>query len=107
MAGHDFIAEYHDLEKQLADPSIHTDVARSRKVGRRYSELTPIVKALTEREREVVQLILAGKSNKEIAASMCIGESTVKFHVSNVYAKHDVGSRAELICTLLRNRTEA
>ena len=39
-------AEFADLEAQLADPSIHGDMARSRRVGRRYAELTPIVKAL-------------------------------------------------------------
>ena len=47
----DLIDEYRDLQDQLADPSIHTDMARSRKVGRRYAELTPIVNALTQQER--------------------------------------------------------
>ncbi len=36
--------EYADLEKQLADPSLHSDQARARKVGRRYAELGRIVK---------------------------------------------------------------
>jgi DNA-binding CsgD family transcriptional regulator len=62
---------------------------------------------LTEREKEVFTLILAGKSNKEIAAAMTIGESTVKFHVSKIFYKYDVGSRAELISTLLKNRIKA
>lgn len=62
---------------------------------------------LTARENEVLALILAGKSNKEIAASMSIGESTVKFHVSNIFSKYDVRSRAELISTLLKSQTEA
>lgn len=51
MAGHDFIAEYKDLEAQMSDPALHTDMARSRKVGRRYSELTPIVNGLNEKKQ--------------------------------------------------------
>lgn len=64
-----------------------------------------LIEPLTERENEVRTLILAGKSNKEIAAAMFISESTVKFHVSNIFSKYDVGSRAELISTLLKNQT--
>jgi len=66
-----------------------------------------LLDSLTERENEVLALILAGKSNKEIAAAMSIGESTVKFHVSNIFSKYDVGSRAELISTLLKNQAKA
>ena len=52
MAGtQDLIDEYAELETQLADPSIHSDAALSRKLGRRYSELTPIVSALNEKEQ--------------------------------------------------------
>ena len=43
--------EFADLESQLADPAIHNDLARSRKVGRRYAELTPLVAALDEHDR--------------------------------------------------------
>ncbi|ONI85329.1 peptide chain release factor 1 [Actinosynnema sp. ALI-1.44] len=40
--------EYAELERELADPAVHADQARARKLGRRYSELTPIVKTLRE-----------------------------------------------------------
>ncbi|CAI9410429.1 peptide chain release factor 1 [Aestuariimicrobium sp. T2.26MG-19.2B] len=43
-------AEHADLERQLADPAVLGDVARSRRVGRRYSELTGIVRALDDRD---------------------------------------------------------
>jgi DNA-binding CsgD family transcriptional regulator len=59
---------------------------------------------LTVREQEVLQLILAGKSNREIAGALFISESTVKTHVRNIFSKYDVGSRAELISTLLKNQ---
>ena len=40
--------EFAELEAALSDPSVHADLARARRVGRRYAELTPIVKALGE-----------------------------------------------------------
>ncbi len=46
----ELLGEYDDLEKSLADPAVHGDQARARKLGRRYAELTPIVRALRELE---------------------------------------------------------
>jgi peptide chain release factor 1 len=43
--------EFSELETALSDPSVHSDLARARRVGRRYAELTPIVKALDEYHR--------------------------------------------------------
>lgn len=37
------LAEHADLERQLADPELHADAARARKVGRRFAQLSPIV----------------------------------------------------------------
>lgn len=59
---------------------------------------------LTPREQEILQLILSGKSNREIAGALFISESTVKTHVRNIFSKYDVGSRAQLISTLLKNQ---
>jgi DNA-binding NarL/FixJ family response regulator len=50
---------------------------------------------LTERETEVLRLLAIGKSNKEIALAMRIGETTVKTHVSNILAKLGVPSRTQ------------
>lgn len=44
----DILAEYHGLEAQLSDPELHNDAARARKVGKRYSELQPIIKVHSE-----------------------------------------------------------
>ncbi len=51
--------------------------------------------ALTEREREVLALVTAGKSNKEIAQTLSITVRTVDFHVSNILKKLEVASRVE------------
>ena len=55
---------------------------------------------LTSREQEVVDQLLAGKSNKLIAAALHISVRTVEFHLKNIYEKHQVSSRTELILKL-------
>jgi len=50
--------------------------------------------ALTPREREVLALVAAGRSNREIAGKLAISEHTVARHVSNIFDKLGVGSRA-------------
>ncbi len=50
---------------------------------------------LSRRELEVLQLVAAGASNSEIARRLWITEQTVKFHLSNIYRKLDVGNRTE------------
>ena len=68
MAGHDFLGEYRALEAELADPAVHADMARSRRVGRRYSELRPIVQALTEKQRLEDDLAAARELAEEDAS---------------------------------------
>jgi DNA-binding CsgD family transcriptional regulator len=60
------------------------------------AELNP----LSKREQEVLNLLLEGKSNKQIASSLSISERTVEFHLSNIYNKFQVGSRVELVLKL-------
>jgi len=57
-------------------------------------------KLLSQREREVVNLLLKGKSNKQMALLLSVSESTIEFHLSNIYAKMHVGSRIELVLEL-------
>ena len=51
--------------------------------------------ALTERETEVLKTIVAGKSNKEIAAALFISEATVKTHINNLLSKLGVTDRTQ------------
>ena len=51
--------------------------------------------SLTPREIEILQLVVAGYTNKGIAAEMYISEKTVEFHLDNIYTK--VGVRTRLM----------
>lgn len=55
---------------------------------------------LSSREREVVDLLLEGNSNKAMAAALHISERTVEFHLKNIYDKFQVSSRVELVLKL-------
>ncbi len=52
---------------------------------------------LTRREREVLQLVAAGKGNQQIACELKVQEKTVEYHVTNILGKLGVRSRAEAI----------
>lgn len=52
---------------------------------------------LTEREREILELIAQGRSNPEITAALVLSPKTVRNHVSNVFSKLQVRDRAEAI----------
>jgi len=55
---------------------------------------------LSNREREALQLLLEGKSNKLIALDMKVSERTIEFHLKNIYSKFQVNSRMELVLKL-------
>ncbi|MFG1705481.1 response regulator [Nonomuraea sp. M3C6] len=64
---------------------------------------TPAPVSLTEREREVLALIAAGRSNREIARSLTVAEKTVKTHVSNVLMKLGVQDRTQAALYAVRH----
>jgi two-component system, NarL family, response regulator LiaR len=59
--------------------------------------------ALTEREREVLALMVEGLNNTQIAARLTVSPSTIKSHVSNILAKLGVASRTEAVTLALRH----
>jgi NarL family two-component system response regulator LiaR len=59
---------------------------------------------LTEREMEVLGLVVQGQSNRQIADGMFISVATVKAHVSSILSKLQVSSRAEAIAYAIRHK---
>ena len=57
---------------------------------------------LTPRELEVLRLIVAGKSNREIAQAIFVTEATVKAHVNSILNKLDVSDRTQAVTTALK-----
>jgi len=65
--------------------------------ARRESAAPPGVGGLTGREMEVLRLLARGWGNKRIAEELVISEGTVKNHVTSIYARLNVHSRAEAV----------
>ena len=59
---------------------------------------------LTEREREVLALMVEGLNNTQIAGRLSVSPSTIKSHVSNILSKLGVASRTEAVTLALRSR---
>jgi DNA-binding CsgD family transcriptional regulator len=79
----------------------HDSAARElRRIGSRLSAETRRAARgtaeLTDRERDIAGLVAAGRSNKEVAASLFLSEKTIEHHLSRIYAKLGVRSRVEL-----------
>jgi two-component system, NarL family, response regulator LiaR len=58
---------------------------------------------LTEREIEILNLMVEGLANNDIAGKLVVSQSTVKFHVSNILSKLGVASRTEAVALALKN----
>jgi DNA-binding CsgD family transcriptional regulator len=61
---------------------------------------------LTRREREILDLVAAGASNREVATTLFISEKTVSVHMSNLMAKLGVPNRREASALVLAERGE-
>jgi len=78
----------------------------------KYAFNTPITdhdpfSDLTAKEQQILQQIINGKSNKEIAAMNFVEVSTIKTHINNIYAKLGLNSRKEAINIYKTRFTEA
>jgi two-component system, NarL family, response regulator YdfI len=64
--------------------------------------LTELAEPLTRREREVLQMLASGLSNKEIAARLNISDHTAKFHVASIFGKLGATTRTEAVTAGIR-----
>lgn len=77
-------------------------VEEGNRAGEDAKSAPAVLDALSRRECEVVDLIVEGASNGEIAATLDISLSTVKNHISRIFDKLNVNSRTELTALVLR-----
>lgn len=59
---------------------------------------------LTAREREVLNVLALGYTNREIADQLCIGIETVKTHLNSIYSKFSVSRRSQAVSLAIRHR---
>jgi DNA-binding NarL/FixJ family response regulator len=81
------------------DPAVQAQLLASATAGRpdRAAPAAPLPDDLTPREAEVLTLIAAGLSNREIAAQLVVSDATVKTHVNHVFAKISARDRAQAV----------
>jgi DNA-binding NarL/FixJ family response regulator len=81
----------------LIAPSITRRLIAEFTARARHPDPGPRLRALTDREREVMALVAAGLSNDEIAAHLVLSPATAKTHVSRIMTKTQVRDRAQLV----------
>jgi FixJ family two-component response regulator len=92
------------LPKPFRDEDLLNAIARSLRLAQRImrqraerTRILTLVKDLTPREREVMELVVLGRLNKQIAAELGASEKTIKVHRGRVMQKMQVFSVAELV----------
>lgn len=85
----------------LAAKILH-EFAHSAGHRRQPKAVAPHRVVLTDREQDVLQLVVKGLSNKEIADALTISENTVKFHLKNILAKLHARNRTEAVAYALQ-----
>ncbi len=68
------------------------------------TQTVPVGEGLTEREYEVLKLLVDGLNNSEIAARLYVSTSTVKFHIANIFSKLGVDNRVAAVTLALQRK---
>ena len=94
------IQEAHAGHFELDDGLTRKVIARLAETLKRSRR--PLAEPLTERETQIVRMLVEGKSNKAIGKLLSMGEGTVKSHLRNIYRKLQVRTRAEAAAQAVR-----
>ena len=100
-----FTTESDALPGDPKEESIPPTVGPRKELKERIDEVQQQYR-LTPREKEFVELIYRGKSNKEIAEMLFLSESTVKTHIYNIFRKMEVKNRVSVICIINEEAVE-
>jgi NarL family two-component system response regulator LiaR len=84
-------------------PTLAPEAAQTLIDATRHAGHVAIGHDLTERERDVLALMVKGVDNNEIAETLIISRSTAKFHVSNILSKLQATSRTEAVAIALQH----
>lgn len=90
------------LPPQITSIVVNALPSRQDKTASKHSEKKDLTKLLTEREMEVAEQLMLGKSNKAISEALYLTEGTVKNYVSHILNKLNLGNRTELVLYLTR-----
>jgi two-component system, NarL family, response regulator YdfI len=82
--------------------ALHPDALRARTASPRPADVDG-ERSLTARQREILEMMAAGLSNRAIAARLGISAYTVKFHVASILDKLGAGTRTEAVTLGVRN----
>lgn len=83
-------------------PTLAPEATRALIQSATHSRSQPLGHDLTERERDVLALMITGMNNSEIAEQLVVSRSTVKYHVSNILSKLQATSRTEAVAYALQ-----
>lgn len=91
--------------EQYLSPSLAVAILEKHQTGSVLTESEKsIIDTLTEREREILELLAQGLSNKLIAAQLYLSVRTVEGHLANIYARLGVHSRTEAMLLAVKIR---
>ena len=98
----DLIQAIHEIHQGKA--SLHPTIARKliMEIKEDGPKTKPSEQVLTTREVEVLTLIARGLSNQQIANQLMVGETTVRFHVSNILSKLHLANRTQAVLYALK-----
>ena len=104
MEPDEFLAMVHGISRGEAPISRAMASKILGEFGRRVKGQAPEDPAakLTPREHEVLQLLTQGRTNKEIANTLCVSENTIKNHLKNILAKLHLQNRVQAVAYALR-----
>jgi DNA-binding NarL/FixJ family response regulator len=89
------ILEAHAGRFHLDEALMRRVIIRLGEAIRRRPEARPLSEPLTDKEHEILRLLVAGKGNRAIAGNLGVSEGTIKTHIRNIYRKLQVRSRPE------------